>query len=151
MITLNNNEFCKNLEEIAQTFDLDLNQVIRKTGMDLFAGIVEETPVETGFLKSRWEINLDYLRDMPSTDIPPTERMTDGEIDAANKAQEATLTGYGDLRDIYISNNLPYAINIEYRGSPNKKPHGMVWVTLVKVEAELNAELRKFKFYGGLM
>jgi len=87
-------------------------------------GIMSRNPVDTGRSRANWRVQAGK---------PDLE--TDDNVDAA-----ATLNrGLGvakalELRDknIYISNNLPYAMRLEY-GWSGQAPQGMVRVTAVEV------------------
>lgn len=102
------------------------DEVVKKTIFDIFSRIVARTPVDLGYLINNWQIG---INNRPSLKIGTPDKS--GGMALASGAQAVgTSKGFGDT--YYITNNLPYAIPIEYGHSRVKAPAGMVRVTLVE-------------------
>ena len=123
------------------SFTADLDRFIRVTGATAdeavqkvvimgFQGIQTRTPVDTGRARANWTVS------PGSPDLHTTED-TDPSA-ALSKAQDKTSTLGSKDENIYISNNLPYAMALEY-GHSDQAPQGMVRVTAAELQARINA------------
>lgn len=101
--------------------------VKRGACFDLFAAIVQETPVDQGVLKGSW---------WPSISIPETRSLSDAEPDASGQytiEQIEQLCGRIELEEVvFMVNRQPYAARIEYDGHSGKAPDGMVRVNAAR-------------------
>lgn len=103
---------------------------------DLFRRVLEKTPVDEGTLRRSW---------VPSIGAPATG--TGGE----NPLQYAMLVNAGDV--VFLTNNQPYAVVVEYGGYPNppkggagktiggystQAPAGMVRISIPETVAWVN-------------
>lgn len=105
-------------------------KIFKKSVIDLTSDIISDTPVDTGRLKNNW---------FPSVGVASeqtTEATTNEASDRAEKCAQNELTLD---KTFYFTNNLPYALRIEFEGwSKNKAPQGMVrrnairWKQIVK-------------------
>jgi hypothetical protein len=91
-------------------------QVVRGTLLSLSSAIIKDTPVVSGRLRSNW---------MPSINAP---KLTEAGITSeASKISEVSSTvasfKFGDI--FYLTNNLPYAVPIEF-GHSKRFPEGML-------------------------
>lgn len=94
--------------------------VVRKATLDIHASVVDMSPVDTGRFKGNW--NIAY----GSPDLTVTTNLDPSGSEAKSKALAAA--SYGG-QSVYITNNLPYAIPLEY-GHSGQAPQGMVRVTV---------------------
>jgi hypothetical protein len=115
------------MAELAQ-FRLDVTRLIgkmkiqpdlflRKFVLDLFRAVVLRTPVDTGLLRGNWQ--------------PAIGSMPDGVLTTKDKGgwgvggQIASATGRAIWgTPVYLINNLPYAVTVEYGGYPNPVKRG---------------------------
>lgn len=108
--------------------------VYRGTSFDLFSHIVKRTPVKTGRLRGNWQVGINTR--------------VDGETN--NSASQALSQGSRKInnaeigQNIYITNNLPYAMAVE-NGSSQQAPSGMVRVTITEFQDLVKARARKNK------
>lgn len=120
----------------AKTVD-KMNKVIRMSAYDLFSSIVLETPVDKGVLRNNWFASIGS-RSTESTNFgAPTGAATNNRINEVLKNVKLD-----DL--IYLSNNLAYALPIEFDGHSGKAPHGMVRVNTVRWETIVANNVRRF-------
>lgn len=91
-------------------------KVVRGTLLSLSSAVIKDTPVDTGRLRSNW---------IPSINAPKLiEAGTTSEASAISDVASTTASvKFGDT--FYLTNNLPYAVAIEY-GHSKRFPEGML-------------------------
>ena len=127
--------FSADLAAFAAKSTMGLAEARRAVAMTLFRGVIEATPVLTGRAKGNWQTSVSspLLGVLP---IRPAEA-------AIAEAEAATKKVEGD-DPIIMRNNLPYIYRIEYEGwSHEKRPEGMVRVTVAQVTANIRSIIRK--------
>lgn len=117
-----------------QVFALELRQliekakaspaaVVRKATLDILTNVVDMSPVDTGRFKNNW--NIAY--GAPDLTVTINTDPNGSEVKSRALAASASYNG----QDVYITNNLPYAIPLEY-GHSGQAPNGMVRVTVAR-------------------
>jgi hypothetical protein len=138
-VTINTLEFTADLRAFAEQIDADLDQVVRKTAIDLYGKVVERTPVDTGRARANWNISTDSP-DFTTTDAGQyPEMQNNAALTAATKAER--VLGQGDVRVVWIANGLPY-INRLNHGHSQQAPSAFVETAITEVEAEIDAATR---------
>ena len=120
--------FNRDLERFARKLSGDdLLKVQRKLTLDVLAGVVKKTPVDTGRARGSWQV---------SQGAPPT-----ADVDSPDKNGNGTIArGIGALSGLrpfsvtFVSTNLVYAPVLE-NGSSTQAPAGMVGVTLEEIRS----------------
>lgn len=119
----------------------NIDTAVRQTVVLAAQGVVMNSPVLTGRLRSSWGFGVNQ----PSS----------GPTDTTDKAGGATLTkiaravqGQEAGPKFYITTALPYARRIEYEGwSKSKSPQGMVRITIANLSEAIrqyvNGELKR--------
>ena len=103
-----------------------INDIRRGVTMKLFSAIILDTPVDEGTLRANWQCTLDA----PATGTLERQDKS-GRIPIA-EAQTVTNASDGDT-PVFLTNNLPYAVKIEFEGwSHTKAPEGMVRRNVVR-------------------
>ena len=128
-VTDNAKVFARQLEKLASFVeDTVIDKIIRKTCFDLYATIVERTPVDIGTAKANWSITAHE----PSTEVHSADRplMTHNDFDY--KVQDDKVTIY---------NNLEYIEALE-DGHSQQAPAGMVAVSLAEFNIKLDKNMR---------
>jgi len=110
--------------------------VKRESALDLFSSIVLETPVDKGVLRGNWFADIGK----PSSQVSEASDAAGGVTVA--KIESVLSTG-GETRDFFLTNNLPYAVPIEFDGHSGKAPEGMVRVNVARWDAIVKANIRK--------
>tara|TARA_R110002012_G_scaffold77165_1_gene195041 strand:+ start:640 stop:1011 length:372 start_codon:yes stop_codon:yes gene_type:complete len=118
--------FNADLEKFAKTTDLELETVVRKVAFDVYKGITQKTPVDTGRAKANWNIGLGAI------DSSITENTTFTAL---------PLPKGSGKRPIYITNNLPYIGKLE-NGSSKQAPTGMVRLTMSSIQRSISNVIR---------
>lgn len=95
---------------------------VRKVGFDVFAGVINESPVDKGRFVANWQL---------SYGTPAV-----GVIDAVDPDRQQTIAKLAALQRFpmglwYLTNNLPYGERLEY-GWSQKAPQGMVRITAAR-------------------
>ncbi len=132
-----------NLDQLARRFDqvakglgLPVVVVQKKLAFDIFAGLVSETPVDTGRAMNNWNISVGFP-DGSVTDAGGS----DGAVQAAKAAGAlAALGGLKSFSTVWISNSLPYIVPLN-EGSSEQAPSGFVDRVIVNELATLGTVL----------
>jgi hypothetical protein len=119
-------KFDADLKKFAKTIGLETAKVRKKVAFEVFKGVVEKTPVDTGFARSGWS--------MADTRAVLAEPKATKKKPLASQ-QPAQFKNPFDVT--VIANSVPYILALEYGHSQEQAPLGMVRVTLAEVEAGL--------------
>ena len=116
-------------KHIGNTQDL-AEDLMQKVVVVSLQGIMSRTPVDTGRARANWNVSAGQ------PDLKVSENTDAGE--ATNRGlAEAKQVSLRD-RNVYISNNLPYSMRLEY-GWSGQAPQGMVRVTAAEVRSLIQA------------
>jgi len=124
--------FIADLDKFGEKLGIDLRIVRRKIALDLLRKITDRTPVDTGRLRASWNLS----DDQPDPSVAPKG------INTGTGKITATFTR--PFGQTWISNNLPYALKIEFDGHSKQAPSGMARISVAEIEAELEATLERF-------
>ena len=100
-----------------QAVDLAL-EYFKKIAMELYKGVTQKTPVDTGHLRGNWQV----FANSPKTNTVSRKIKVNG-LPEAKTINSLTASKFTGLQKIFIANNLPYASVIEegkYPSSPKK-------------------------------
>lgn len=98
--------------------------VVKLASLNLFKKIVNKTPVDTGHLAYNWNIELN------SPNLSKKEGVDPQKSSTINLGQQNIDKFQLGVKQIWITNNVEYAYDIEYGKSKIKAPQGMVRVSL---------------------
>lgn len=117
-------EFLVDLRKSIEESTGNAEDVVKLASANLFTKIVNKTPVDTGHLAYNWNMELNSPNLSVKDGVDPQKTKT---IDSGSKnIDRFTL----DVKQIWITNNVEYAYDIEYGKSKVKAPQGMVRVSL---------------------
>ena len=125
---MNIKTFNADLNKFAKATNLEIEEVVRKVAFDVYTGVVQKTPVDTGRAKSNWNIgkgSIDYsirLKDFSFRAMP------------INKGAGKNV--------IYITNSLPYINRLE-NGWSKQAPKGMVTLTMNDIQRTIRNVIRQ--------
>jgi hypothetical protein len=109
--------------------------VLQKLTLDGFRYLVRRTPVDTGFLRSRWAVNTGYV-------VPRTVSQ-EGEVSFGPPAEpNVSRIEWGDVVQLY--NNAEYASYIE-EGTPKMRAQPMALPTVSYLTAEADRVLSSLR------
>lgn len=104
-------------------------QFIRKIALELLKKVTMKSPVDTGRFRANWMVGIGGA-DETTTDSTVNDAMMRGSI---------VLTGYKNLKQIHLSNNLPYAAALEH-GHSMQAPLGVAEISVEEIEAHFNGD-----------
>jgi hypothetical protein len=107
------------IKRFAKTAGLEVDTVVRTIAFDAYGAVTEKTPVDTGRAKANWNVMVG------SPDTTTSDK---------TKASPVVLNKGDGLKDIYITNSLPYIYALE-NGSSEQAPAGMVAITMSEISA----------------
>jgi len=103
--------------------------------LELFASVIEDTPVLQGRLRGNWIISADDPANGTFDVVDKTGEVTTRKV----KDFVAKIDGEKDF-NVFLANNLPYAYRIEYDGwSHTKAPEGMVRKNFIRISNNLRS------------
>lgn len=143
--------FSLDVKKFAEKAEQNIDQVRRGVALDLFSNIVLRTPVGDpkywkskykpkgyigGTLRGNWQVGINS--------------MNDSELNRVDKAGNTTIAGGSKVIDsaesddtIYLFNNMPYALPVEFGWSQRQAPAGMVRVTITQFQNAIDEQIKK--------
>ena len=100
---------------------------IRKIALELLKKVTMKSPVDTGRFRANWMVGIGGA----------DETTTESTVDDAVMRGAIVLSAYRDLKQIHISNNLPYAAALEH-GHSMQAPLGVAEISVEEIEAHFN-------------
>lgn len=117
----NLNKLNKRFDKVAERLGLSVVTVQKKIAFDIFADLVEQTPVDTGRAMNNWNISVGTAdRSVKEEGGSPA-----GIQGAKEGIAAATLAGLKPFSTVWISNSLPYIVFLN-EGSSDQAPSGFV-------------------------
>jgi len=120
----------------------EIRDVVIWLGIEALDRVKRKTPVDTGHARNNWIVSIG-APDIKDTMNAPPKKPKAGEpkapmaMDTFAASNMSMLSGYpndGSYPVIYLQNNLPYALALEY-GHSKQAPLGMVEITKIELEA----------------
>lgn len=117
------NNFAVDVRKFVEHANGNVDKVVRKVLFDLTTSIVKRTPVDTGRLRGNWQFGIGQ---------PAAGTLNVLDAQGTGAGILASIGGASKVAGTvcYISNNLPYAMPIEY-GHSRQAPQGMVRVSVM--------------------
>jgi len=123
---MSNSQFSININKWIESTKKDINEQVITITSDLFRQIHEKTPEFTGHLRYNWLVSFDAPKD-GTRGIKPNENLAGQDFDtvsSSNPSYAGLDEGLATIRKFYIkrnksiwiTNNVDYAYNIEYKG-----------------------------------
>jgi hypothetical protein len=126
-------DFGREMRAIAKRMNRRVEDVAAETLIDTFTAIIDRTPVDEGRLQGEWQTTVQSPATGKTGNTTPTYAMTE------------LVTTIDDPDLYFFSNNMVYAIPIEYGHSRVKAPKGMVRVSIAETKATLRHLAREVK------
>lgn len=141
--------FALDITAFVRKVELRTDQAIRAIAFDLYDRITKRTPVDTGLLRSNWQIGVGAA---PGGRLPIRSNYLQEEQSKLQQVSAST--------DVYIVNNLAYALVVEYGGYPNppkggdgktlngfsrQAPAGMLRISLIETQGNIDSIVRALK------
>ena len=113
----NGEQFKLNISGFVKKSKLAPNVVLRKIAIDLFSNVIKRTPVDTGMLRANWQVGLGSA---PEGTVAFSDKSGSRAIQQV--AAKAAQARWGT--SIFLVNNLPYALVVEFGGYPDPVKRG---------------------------
>lgn len=104
-----------------------MQKAVRHYSLTLFSNVVYRSPVDTGRFRGNWQCSIG----VPITSVLDSKDKSGSETLAKVRAVVETME-VGQT--IYLTNNLSYAIPLEY-GSSAQAPSGVVRISIMTVNS----------------
>lgn len=145
-----NAKFKKSIAEQIKKANLNAQELVTKTMLDLQKRVDEKSPVDEGRFRGNTVIGVKKIN--TSINNPDASR---GDPTPGIRAA-AALKGFAMGDTLYLTNSLPYARVLEYgeypgtgektiNGFSTQAPQGMFGVTALEFKSILNVNVRKLK------
>lgn len=142
-----NNDFGSAIADFVTKCRKNGEQVMRKVALDVFRGVVQRTPVDTGRARGSWNVDINRVNKTVDTDPaerrdPPALGAPPGPANLSQAAGKVFEAKWGD--EIYISNNVPYIRYLEDGSSQQApEPGAMVGSTVQEARDALNKAVQE--------
>lgn len=125
----NKDQFLRGMKAGTAELRTEYRKFVRALTLDLLSGTILDTPVDTGLLRSNWQVSIDSV---------PTDLVPIGESAAVINAGMAKLERLPNPFDItiWIVNNVRYASYVEY-GTPRMSPRAMLSKNILRLGGTL--------------
>lgn len=118
--------FAIDLSRICSKYKGGMRIVVKKITMEAFKRVILRTPVDTGRARANWSVS---EGDIGTTyEVESYDKQGNKTISTATRA----VNGWDCHGSIFLSNNVPYIIPLEYGGS-DQAPNGMVRLTVAEM------------------
>lgn len=129
--------FHLDLTRMVEKTKLRVDEVVQKTTFRIFSSIIYVSPVDTGRFRGNW-IASDGSYSMETLDV------LDLTGNATVKKMEEIVFSIKAGGIVYMVNNLPYAIPIEY-GYSQQAPTGVVRTRIASYQEFINSAISGFR------
>jgi len=142
--------FSLDIKDFAEKTSRNIQDVKAEVASDLFGAIIKSTPVGNskywqnpkapkgyvgGRLRGNWQTSIN------TPILTTTPRIDPNGNDTIKEMQQEVQKAVGD-QTIYMTNNLPYAVRVEYGHSRQQRPEGMVRVNILAFENAIAEAIR---------
>lgn len=130
-------QFTLDLTRIANKYKARMDVVVQKVTLDLFGNVILKTPVDTGRARMNWIVSVGGYG---TNTIEGLDKTGSSSISMASAKVNGTT--YGGI--VYMVNNLPYSIRLEY-GYSKQAPLGIVRTTITEFQDYVSKAARGFR------
>ena len=135
--TFAQNQFEMQLKEFTDQY-LPQQQVlfVKKVSRKILVKLINKSPTKTGRFRGAWMVGINGAnRDEPNT----PDKYSKGVSNVSYQRARDIISSLQPGDSVYISNNLDYALMLEY-GWSKQAPQGMVAVSLNEIDAWLQGQ-----------
>jgi hypothetical protein len=130
--------FALDLTAFSKLTSKKMETVVKKSFIGLSSDVIQDTPVLTGRLRNNWFPNINSFSGKTTDSVDKSG--------ATATTRVATTTNTYKLGDtLTLTNNLDYAIPIEFYSWSKKAPRGMVEVNVTRWQKWVDKEARKLR------
>lgn len=131
--------FSLSLAKFVEQTGRNADQVIRQATLQLLGSILLRSPVDTGRFRGNWNAGIDQPNRATNDRVYPGGTPEARGAAASAEAQvraRTVLNTFTSGEQIWLSNGLPYAIELEY-GHSKQAPSGLVRVSILEYQQYL--------------
>lgn len=130
-------QFLTDVEKILgeKALRIQTDQQLRLVAFDLYDGVTNDTPVDTGYLRSSWRLSRAHPDRSVPAPLAPGVELSEAQLAVAEESTKAAFSPDPRVGDIWITTAVHYALYIEY-GRSRKRPKGMVRTNLARIVAK---------------
>lgn len=129
--------FASDLQKFAKKTGAAMDHVVRASVLTMGENIIKASPVDTGRFRANWQHNTGTPASGPVESLDLSGAATLAKLNASVAPVKA-----GNIE--YLTNNLPYAIPLEY-GYSDQAPGGMVRIEVARFQAAVRDAVRDIK------
>ena len=126
----------KSLEVVFDSLRSYPEKVIRGTLLEMSSRIIKRSPVDTGRFRNNWNASFGG----PTKSI---KTATDSSGTRSILEAQGVLAQFKVGQTFYLTNNLPYSLELEFGSSQRQAPGGMVRLTAAEFDAEIKKQAAK--------
>jgi len=120
-------DFNRLLNEAMERLPQHANTIKRKMALEVLGRVARRSPVDTGRFRGNWQVGINRR---PTGEVGVGGAAAAAPAAIAQGATQLAIVQPG--QDIWITNNVPYAEQLEF-GSSWQAPEGVLAVTLAEV------------------
>ena len=140
---MNGTNFMKDLNRFGNKFLPERGgDFFRKVTLSAYQGCITTSPVDTGAFRLSWRVGVNNIN-LTVSNAVEGQKLHKGAPPSANEfftsginAAIGELKTSNNVKAIYISNNLPYAAELE-RGSSDQAPNGIIRIVAQQLKYKL--------------
>lgn len=126
--------FSADIAAFAKASGASLDETVRAVTIELFTGVITQTPVDTGRARGNWQC----------TDATPAGDTIDRLDPTGSEAIAEIVAKAGGVGSVtYLTNNLPYILPLEEGHSTQSPPYAMVRGNFARVQSIVEAKARE--------
>lgn len=126
--------FGADIAAFAKAAGASIDETVRAVTIELFSGVIEQTPVDTGRARGNWQCTTESPATGETDRLDPSGRDAMAEV-------SANAAGVGGVT--YLTNNLPYILPLEEGHSTQSPPYAMVRGNFARVQSIVEAKARE--------
>lgn len=133
--------FADDIEKARKKMVNDVDEFRQAVTISLFNSVIEDTPVRSGRLRGNWQTNEGDAKkgQLVTVDESETENAPQNTQRSKDEVENVVQLSKPDS-EIHLSNNLPYAASVEFGGSKEKAPEGMLRKNVARISQILRGE-----------
>lgn len=128
--------FEADIAAFAKKAGASIDETVRGVTIELFSGVVQQTPVDTGRARGNWQCTVAT----PASDVIDRKDQSGSEVTAEIIAKAG---GAGTVT--YLTNNLPYILRLEEGHSTQSPPYAMARGNFQRVQSIVESEARRHR------
>lgn len=143
-------QFANKMRQTAKNVDKNSTLLTKRVALRLVTELIQRTPIDTGYAKSNWIVSINgfqnWTRDAFALGVKGSTRNQNerGAIGDAEYKINMFQIVIGN-ESIYVSNNVPYIMDLEAGKSKRQAPYGFVDASMIAAAMVIhNSQILKY-------